>query len=86
MSRYQPLASDDPRHGTLSGYTNHACSCEPCRTAMAVYRAGRRARQANTLPADDLRHGTLNGYTNYRCRCDRCRAVGTVARQVSRLR
>jgi len=23
----------DPRHGTLNGYTNHACRCEDCTAA-----------------------------------------------------
>jgi hypothetical protein len=23
----------DPRHGTLNGYTNHACRCDLCTTA-----------------------------------------------------
>jgi len=23
----------DPRHGTINGYTNHACRCELCRAA-----------------------------------------------------
>jgi integrase len=31
------------RHGTLSGYTAGQCRCEPCRAALAIYRAKRRA-------------------------------------------
>lgn len=31
------LAVDDPRHGTLNGYTNLKCRCSPCRTARNDY-------------------------------------------------
>lgn len=24
-------------HGTLGGYTNHACRCQPCRDAVSAY-------------------------------------------------
>lgn len=27
------LPEDDPRHGTVGGYTNHGCRCEPCTAA-----------------------------------------------------
>jgi hypothetical protein len=29
------LGSDDPRHGTTGGYTNHGCRCPECRRAAA---------------------------------------------------
>lgn len=32
------MAEDDPRHGTLDGYTNWMCRCEECREAWAVNR------------------------------------------------
>ena len=36
-------------HGTLGGYTNHTCRCEPCRTAAAeharTYRAANREKR-----------------------------------------
>jgi hypothetical protein len=31
------LEPDDPRHGTLNGYTNLGCRCEKCRAARAEY-------------------------------------------------
>lgn len=34
MTRLQP---DDPRHGTVNGYGNHACRCDRCRTAHTTY-------------------------------------------------
>lgn len=30
------LADDDPRHGTINGYTNHGCRCDRCRRARKV--------------------------------------------------
>lgn len=29
------LAIDDPRHGTVNGYGNYGCRCEPCKAAKA---------------------------------------------------
>lgn len=37
-----PLTVDDPRHGTLSGYTNHKCRCDECRSAAREYAARRK--------------------------------------------
>jgi|SRR6185312_7019735 hypothetical protein len=42
------MTSDKPiRHGTVGGYTNHACRCQPCtaahRASAADYRARRKA-------------------------------------------
>lgn len=42
--RPKPLEPGDPRHGTYSGYTNHACRCDACRAANRErYRAMRNA-------------------------------------------
>lgn len=41
VNRLTELASDDPRHGTDNGYTNHHCRCEPCRVAANTERAKR---------------------------------------------
>lgn len=30
-----PLDPWDPRHGTINGYSNHACHCGPCKAANA---------------------------------------------------
>lgn len=32
-----PLAPDDPRHGTASGYIRHRCRCQPCHEAERAY-------------------------------------------------
>jgi hypothetical protein len=45
------LPADDPRHGTLNGYGNWGCRCEPCRAAQAERdrrRQGRAPRKALT--------------------------------------
>jgi len=49
------LPVDDARHGTVTGYVNHFCRCQPCRTAGSLYwrsyRAARRAaRRAEGAP------------------------------------
>ena len=31
------LSEDDPRHGTISGYTNKRCRCDPCRENAVAY-------------------------------------------------
>lgn len=36
--------SREPRHGTLTQYTNGGCRCEPCRAAGAAYRRDRKRR------------------------------------------
>lgn len=28
---------DDPRHGSVNGYTNHHCRCDECRFATSAY-------------------------------------------------
>lgn len=37
------LASDDPRHGTLTAYSYHKCRCEVCYAAIRADRAGKTA-------------------------------------------
>ena len=37
-----PLAVDDPRHGTVNGYGNLRCRCEPCQKAASAERASRK--------------------------------------------
>jgi hypothetical protein len=36
---------DDPRHGTLTGYTNYGCRCERCKAANTEQRQRDRARR-----------------------------------------
>ena len=68
-----PLAPDDPRHGTVNGYSNLKCRCSECRSAWATYQ--RRASARRAIAPDDPRHGKATTYTNYPCRCTECRAV-----------
>ena len=63
----------DPRHGSLNGYINSRCRCQPCRDAQAAYQ--RAYRGVIVLSRDDPRHGTTNGYQNYGCRCRNCRTA-----------
>ena len=48
----QPLTDDDPRHGHYAGYKAHykwhVPMCEPCRAAMAAYRALERKNRPRT--------------------------------------
>lgn len=38
------LTLNDPRHGTINGYSNYQCRCGDCRAANAAVSAARRAR------------------------------------------
>lgn len=42
------LAPDDPRHGTLNGYTNYGCRCEPCSIAGTKDQRDRRKAKAKS--------------------------------------
>ena len=39
------------RHGTLTGYSNDGCRCDPCRDAYRAYTAARQAKK-NTPPRE----------------------------------
>lgn len=69
------LVADDPRHGTLNGYSNQRCRCDACRAAWAAYTSKLRERRSTTLAPDDLRHGRYTTYSNHKCRCESCRAA-----------
>jgi hypothetical protein len=43
------LRKDIP-HGTISGYFNHNCRCDPCRKAGSEYMKDRRRRAAAYKP------------------------------------
>ena len=49
------LAPDDPRHGTVTGYVNLRCRCEPCRTARSAYDARRRTSIQRRIAASTVR-------------------------------
>lgn len=55
------MASDEPWHGTPSGYGNHGCRCDPCRAASSIYNRAKYKR----------RHGTITRYEEG-CRCPQC--------------
>jgi hypothetical protein len=39
------MKPDDPRHGTLNGYTTHKCRCELCKKAQRDYACKRKQKQ-----------------------------------------
>lgn len=67
------MLSDDPRHGTVNGYSNLGCRCDECRASWASHlQAQRAARARRGLPASDPRHGKASTYANWGCRCQAC--------------
>ncbi len=66
------LEADDPRHGTVNGYSNLKCRCVPCRGAWTAFCKEARLRRAGRLAPEDDRHGRRSTYYNWVCRCDRC--------------
>jgi hypothetical protein len=71
--RHGPLLADDPRHGTVSGYTNHGCRCDRCSQAQSD-RGRLRRRSGEYVPGADAEHGIRREYLRG-CRCDDCRAA-----------
>lgn len=65
------LDKNDPRHGSINGYGNLSCRCEPCRAANSEYLGKAKARRV-ARGAPDHVHGTANGYGNWGCRCRAC--------------
>lgn len=45
--RNEGLPEGDGRHGTVNGYSNYNCRCEPCTTAKKNYYQDRRKRHGN---------------------------------------
>lgn len=43
LARQPLLDPDDPKHGTIAGYNNHRCRCQPCRDAITAYHRARKA-------------------------------------------
>lgn len=79
------LLPDDPRHGTVTAYTNHGCRCPECQAAGAQLNREQRAKRLRRgLAPDDPRHGTYNGYTNWKCRCEPCRDAARHLREAKR--
>lgn len=66
----QPLADDDPRHGTPTGYQNWKCRCEACVTSYREYREMRKQNPTGTRSRVS-EHGTRGRYSRG-CRCALC--------------
>lgn len=73
------MTTDLVPHGTVGGYCNHACRCEPCRLAnrasSARIRGERYAERVSVngvLVHPSATHGTTNGFRYYGCRCSAC--------------
>lgn len=60
-------------HGTLNGYGNRKCRCQPCRDANAAAQRERRARYAETN-FEGRTHGNYSLYS-MGCRCGACSAA-----------
>ena len=78
------LAPDDPRHGTVNGYSNLDCRCQRCRDAWAADSKQKRSKRAERIALDPsvAVHGKPDTYLNWGCRCRPC----TDAHSARRLR
>ena len=68
--------SDDPRHGTLTGY-NSDCKCDPCKNANIEYQKEYKLDKLQEMqndPSHEL-HGTRIGYA-VGCKCQNCIDAG----------
>jgi hypothetical protein len=64
------------RHGTLTGYMNHGCRCEECRSAGRAYFQQRRARpQVDEDLLSDLLHELFPDGLTDDCPARRARAT-----------
>ena len=61
--RLKGLLPDDPRHGSINGYTNYACRCEECREAWTTYH---RVRNGGTPPKNTQPKYSVKTSTNNR--------------------
>ncbi|GAA1523101.1 hypothetical protein HD600_000202 [Microbacterium ginsengiterrae] len=77
----EPLAPDDPRHGTNNGYVNYRCRCDPCGEARKTFR--RRLKENPAGRAKSSEHGTRSRYARG-CRCDDCKHAATSAARADR--
>lgn len=72
------MTPDDPRHGTVNGYSNLACRCQPCRDAHSANFILQRADRSKRLA--EATHGKATTYTNWLCRCRPCTDAWAVTR------
>ena len=83
---------DDPRHGSLNGYSNMRCRCSRCRKANAARKPGYRAPRSIVGAVSDLfdptpeeiKHGTLKGAKACRKLGELCFACARVVRAENR--
>jgi len=78
------LRGDDPRHGTVNGYSNLKCRCFVCKQAWTEYNREQRLVRFLQLTPDDPRHGSRSTYLNYGCRCGLCRTAANTYNQTIR--
>lgn len=96
-----PQGSPEPRppweHGTVTGYKNHGCRCDPCRVAAMAYEkqrvVGTCARCGGPTVSkyeathcrscrDAIVEAQHGTEARYRrCRCDECRSAAATARR-----
>ena len=75
VRRAQSKDQNDPRHGSVGFYRNHACRCGRCSEAhLATVRREQQRRVSGGAKNDptDSRHGKFSFYISYGCRCERC--------------
>ena len=84
---------DDPRHGSLNGYSNMRCRCSRCRKANAARIPGYRAPKEPPVSAvsdlfdptpEEIKHGTLKGAKACRKLGELCFACARVVRAENR--
>lgn len=85
--RHEPLAPDDPRHGTTNGYGNLGCRCDACREAHRKNhnRYMKRVREDGSLAGSGEKHGTSYRY-DVGCRCDDCREAHNAKSRATKAR
>jgi hypothetical protein len=49
------LSADDPRHGSINGYGNLGCRCQPCRDANAAYHLAYIQKRRTNRPGEVTR-------------------------------
>lgn len=77
-------------HGTVDGYREGRCDCDPCLDAYLVWRKERRIivpkveERALLKGRPQSEHGTRNRYMKWGCRCEQCRAAAALRRRNAR--
>jgi len=76
------LTVDDPRHGTVSGYTNLKCRCQLCRATNTERKQKLVIETTVQLleNPNDPRHGKASGAQSG-CLCDACRKARSITQK-----